>query len=352
MSDTGEGDMLDTAETVQPVRTQAIAVRAGSTPTAIVPTDLDQVWRIATMIKKSGMAPKDFDTPEKISVAIMHGLEIGLTPLQAMQRIAVINGRPSVWGEAVPGLALRTGQVEDWQERVDGEGELMVATCTVKRRGIRTPITKTFSVADAKTARLWGKAGPWQQYPKRMLQMRARVAFRDLFADAMGGLYIAEEVIGVEEPKDITPLPLPVSPPPGGQTELPPLAPQPTPGAAKPMEGEVLPPPAKAAKGKGKPLPPLAAQQTPSLQQGEPAAVTHSDVAATMVPATAAMSEAEAKQEMDRMLDQLDWCETMSTLAAWAANNSAAKNRLPTDLKAKVETAFNLKQSVLQKPQK
>ena len=161
--------MLDTAETVQPVRPQAIAVRAGSTPTAIVPTDLDQVWRIATMIKKSGMAPKDFDTPEKISVAIMHGLEIGLTPLQAMQRIAVINGRPSVWGEAVPGLALRTGQVEDWQERVDGEGELMVATCTVKRRGIRTPITKTFSVADAKTARLWGKAGPWQQYSKRML---------------------------------------------------------------------------------------------------------------------------------------------------------------------------------------
>lgn len=48
---------------------------------------------------------------------------------------------------------------------------------------------------------------PWYKYPKRMLQMRARVAFRDLFADAMGGLYIAEEVINGDEaePIDVTP---------------------------------------------------------------------------------------------------------------------------------------------------
>lgn len=202
---------------------------AGSRVAAIIPSDIEQVWRLATMIHKADMAPKDFKTAEKIAVAILHGAEIGLPPMMALQRIAVINGRPSVWGEAVPGIALATGLVEDWAERIDGEGDLMVATCRVKRKGVKTYAEKQFSVADAKQAGLWGKAGPWTQYPKRMLQMRARVAFRDLFADALGGLYIAEELIGVDEPKDITPTKsapeiMPPAPPkPQGKKPLPPL---------------------------------------------------------------------------------------------------------------------------------
>jgi len=202
---------------------------AGSRVAAIIPSDIEQVWRLATMIHKADMAPKDFKTAEKIAVAILHGAEIGLPPMMALQRIAVINGRPSVWGEAVPGIALATGLVEDWAERVDGEGDLMVATCRVKRKGVKTYAEKQFSIADAKQAGLWGKAGPWTQYPKRMLQMRARVAFRDLFADALGGLYIAEELIGVDEPKDITPgkpapeIMPPAPPKPQGKKPLPPL---------------------------------------------------------------------------------------------------------------------------------
>jgi hypothetical protein len=64
----------------------------------------------------------------------------------------------------------------------------------VKRRD-RSPVVRTFSEADAKKAGLWGKAGPWQQYPSRMLQMRARSwALRDAFPDALRGLGIREEV--------------------------------------------------------------------------------------------------------------------------------------------------------------
>src|SRR6185295_12780043 len=48
--------------------------------------------------------------------------------------------------------------------------------------------------ADAKTANLWGKAGPWTQYPKRMLQMRARgFGCRDCFPDLLRGIIIKEE---------------------------------------------------------------------------------------------------------------------------------------------------------------
>lgn len=56
------------------------------------------------------------------------------------------------------------------------------------------PVERTFSEAAARRANLWGKSGPWQQYPERMLQMRARAfALRDVFCDVLRGLGSAEE---------------------------------------------------------------------------------------------------------------------------------------------------------------
>jgi hypothetical protein len=83
---------------------------------------------------------------------------------------------------------------ESVTESIDGEGDNMVATCTAKRRGYEKPTVVRFSVADAKKAGLWGKTGPWSQYSKRMLQLRARgFALRDAFPDVLKGLVTAEE---------------------------------------------------------------------------------------------------------------------------------------------------------------
>jgi hypothetical protein len=83
---------------------------------------------------------------------------------------------------------------ESVTETIDGEGDNMVATCTAKRRGYEKPTVVRFSVADAKKAGLWGKSGPWTQYPRRMLQLRARgFALRDAFPDVLKGLVTAEE---------------------------------------------------------------------------------------------------------------------------------------------------------------
>jgi len=164
---------------------------AGARPTAIVPKSMDEAYRLARAIVMSGTAPKGMTTPESCMIAIMHGLEIGLPPLAALQRISVINGRPTLWGDAAIGLVRGSGLCEYVEEHQDGE----VAICAAKRKGEPEPIVRTFSVADAKRAGLWGKAGPWQQYPQRMLQMRARAfALRDGFADVLGGLYLREEI--------------------------------------------------------------------------------------------------------------------------------------------------------------
>lgn len=181
---------------------------------AVIPRDLDQVYRLAQAVNASGLAPADMKSPEKIMVAILHGMEIGLKPMQAIQRIAVINGRPTIWGDAAIGLVRASGLLEDFEETIEGEGDARTAYCTAKRRGQAKPIYGKFSVADAKTAKLWGKAGPWVTHPDRMLKMRARgFCLRDGFADVLGGMHLAEELQG--EAIDVTPaLPTPPAPPP------------------------------------------------------------------------------------------------------------------------------------------
>ena len=77
---------------------------------------------------------------------------------------------------------------------MEGEGDSLTAVCEAKRQGYPSPSVSRFSVADAKKAGLWGKSGPWTQYPSRMLQLRARgFALRNAFADALRGLVTAEE---------------------------------------------------------------------------------------------------------------------------------------------------------------
>ena len=141
-------------------------------------------------------------------IAILHGLEVGLSPMQALQRIAVVNGRPTIWGDGALALVQASGLANFVSEVVSGDTpEQWVASCTVLRRGEKQVVTRTFSVEDARRARLWGKAGPWSEYPQRMLQMRARAfALRDVFADVLGGLYLHEELVDCEETSSWQPI--------------------------------------------------------------------------------------------------------------------------------------------------
>ena len=157
----------------------------------------DDAFRFATMVAKSEFAPKDFKgKPESCLLAIQHGSEVGLSPMQSLQSIAVINGRPCVWGDAALALVSASHVCEYVVEEIEEgkDGEALVAICTAKRRGYPKPTVVRFSVADAKKAGLWGKSGPWTQYPRRMLQLRARgFALRDAFPDVLKGLVTAEE---------------------------------------------------------------------------------------------------------------------------------------------------------------
>lgn len=183
------------------------ALQAGGVIRAIVPTDFDQAWRIASAVHKAGMAPKGLDTPEMCTIAIMQGLECGMAPMMALQSIAIINKRPTIFGDGALGLCQGSGKMEwikEWYEGDEGK-DGYTAYCDVKRLGDPEIKHGKFSIADAKLANLWAKAGPWTQYWRRMLQMRARAfALRDGFSDVLKGLGIAEEVRDTPM-RDVTP---------------------------------------------------------------------------------------------------------------------------------------------------
>ena len=176
----------------------------------LAPQTMGEAMEFSKMVASSGMVPNNYKgKPQDVLVAVQWGYELGLQPLQALQNIAVINGKPSVYGDAALALVKNDPRCAGVSEWVEGEGDNKIAYCKVKRRyhdQIEETV-KTFSVADAKRARLWGKVGPWTQYPDRMLTMRARgFALRDAFPDALKGVVTAEEAQDYPtEPKNVTP---------------------------------------------------------------------------------------------------------------------------------------------------
>jgi len=163
-------------------------IKAGNWLTA---TTMEQAIKVAEMLAKSTLVPKAYQgQPANVLVAMAYGESFGMQPLQAMQSVAVVNGMPGLYGDGLLAVCRSCPAWEWMQEAIDGE----TAICTCKRRN-EPEVTATFSVQDAKRAQLWGKQGPWTQYPMRMLAMRARAfALRNLYADVLRGMGSAEEL--------------------------------------------------------------------------------------------------------------------------------------------------------------
>lgn len=233
--------------------------------------DLDQLWRFSGILKASNLCPKDMGQ-EALFIAIQMGLEIGLSPMQAIQSTAVINGRPSIYGDAALGLIRATGLIQEYDEcECDSEidvlfRKLCLSTDEQEQRELQVAIAQgqatmdanapdygvtvfswrkghkphfgRFTVEDATIAGLWGKAGPWKQYPSRMLKWRARgFILRDDYGDVLKGLRTVEEERDMD-PIDVTPQKLEALP--AGRLDL--KATKPTKNGHKAKAADVAPP--------------------------------------------------------------------------------------------------------------
>jgi hypothetical protein len=260
----------------------------------------EQLWRFATCIAKSPFAPKGMETPEAIVPAIQLGLEIGLSPMAALQNVAVINGRPGIYGDAALALVRASGLCEAYTQKTEGAGDTLAAVVTSKREG-HEPLTHRFSVADAKKAGLWGKSGPWSQYPERMLLFRARgFNLRDNFGDVLKGLRTTEELSDIPAEKSVSGHVVQITPLPSVQ--ITPRAAQ-APLAEEPIENQTEEPKRRTVAPKATPHQGLWNLITS-------AQISESDLLAVLQPASGAatleeLTEAEAKNAVANFEDVL-----------------------------------------------
>lgn len=171
-----------------------------------MPTTYDEAIKFCELASKEDFIPSGMrGKPMAIFLAWQMGASVGLDFFASIQNIAVINGKPCIYGDAALAVIMNHPHYQEHEEWYEVKGTRvtsflatdpdLIAFCSITRKG-QKPTIKSFGVKNAIQAGLWEKAGPWKQYPERMLQMRARgFCMRDAIPGALKGLAIREEAI-------------------------------------------------------------------------------------------------------------------------------------------------------------
>lgn len=161
---------------------------------------LGEAYSFAELLVRGEFAPKG-TTVEKAVVSILAGNALGLSPLEAVQNISTINGRPTLWGDAQIAVCKASPAFDHEKieilkgEKTNEQG----VRYSVWRKGVEEPFVEEFTLADKTRAGFDNKPGPWQQFPRRMMLNRARsFALRNAFPDVLKGFRATEEALDDE----------------------------------------------------------------------------------------------------------------------------------------------------------
>lgn len=198
---------------------------------AIMPRDFQGYWKLCVELSRSQFVPDTFrGKPHDILAAHQFGSDLGLSLMQSLSSVAVVNGKPTVYGDATLGIILQSGECSDLQQywEIDGERyddllklsdnlaewpDNLTAVCLIARKGIETPKIGRFSVKDAKRIGKWnkttstGKATVWMTAPKDMLMWRATHRAERIFADYLKGMVIREVAEDYSDNQEPAPAP-------------------------------------------------------------------------------------------------------------------------------------------------
>mgnify|MGYP003496007585 CR=1 FL=1 len=159
---------------------------------AIIPRTIDEVARLAKMAASSGLAKTN--SPAAAGMLICAGLEIGLTPMQALLGMHMVEGRPTLAADTIVALVMQRSDVCEYWRSIERTAERH--TIETKRRGEgHQPVRRTWTMDDAKRAGLATKA-IWQRYPEDMLRHRCATSLaREVYPDVVAGMgYTREEI--------------------------------------------------------------------------------------------------------------------------------------------------------------
>lgn len=160
--------------------------------------------RIAKALASSKLVPPQFQGQEGLAnclVALEIAHRMRLSPLQVMQNLNIIHGRPSWSSQFIIGLINSCGRFTPLQFELSGEGNNMQCTClaTEKSSGkeLRGP---TITMEMAKREGWSTKTGSkWQTMGDVMLRYRAAAFWSRLYIpELLVGLQTEDEIIDIE----------------------------------------------------------------------------------------------------------------------------------------------------------
>lgn len=162
----------------------------------IRPTTIKEAMDLAKVLSDSELVPKDFrGKPGNVIIAWEMLSALGIPVAVGIQNIAVINGRACIWGDLATAI-VRSSPLTEYLIMPDLAEVKKTGTAWTrhKRKDQAFEVTYSFSKEDAEKAKLWGKEGPWTNYPYWMLQMRANAfTFKLSASDILKGMAIVEE---------------------------------------------------------------------------------------------------------------------------------------------------------------
>ncbi len=157
-------------------------------------TPAEVSWKTSQRIANTPFVPTAFrGKPESVFAAVLYGEELGLGPMQSLNSIHVIEGKPSMAPELMRALVFKAGHRID--VKVCMNDEVILYGC---RADSGSEATVKWTMKDAQNAGLAGR-GAWKTYPRAMLLARATSELcRMLFADVVAGLsYTPEEAASI-----------------------------------------------------------------------------------------------------------------------------------------------------------
>lgn len=167
--------------------TQTIATPAAL---AFEPADWEAAIRFAKIAVASRLLPKSVATPEAACIIIATGRELGMTAMQSLRSIHVIEGKPTMSADLMVALVKRSPSCEMFRLV---ESTPTVATYSTSRRG-EGETRMSFTMAEAQAAGVTGKDN-WKKYPAAMLRARAASALcRAVYPDVLLSVYETDEI--------------------------------------------------------------------------------------------------------------------------------------------------------------
>lgn len=167
------------------------------------PTSFDQAMSLAEIIVRSKLAP-NLATKEQAFMVLATGSELGLSAMQSIRSINIIEGKPAVSADLLVALVHKSGKAKCFKEIESTDKK---SVWRAQRVDEDEPTVFEFTIEDAKRANLTNKK-VWQSYPKQMLSHRARAALaRKVFPDVILGVYTTEELEPTATPARFTPTP-------------------------------------------------------------------------------------------------------------------------------------------------